>query len=87
MYGVVCSAQEAKILRQELGSDFVLVTTGIRPDGDSADDQKRILTPVQAIEAGSSYLVIGRPITQAENPKEKLVQISKQLSGAFPNLC
>jgi len=87
MDGVVCSAQEAAILRNEIGTDFVLVTPGIRPNGDSADDQKRILTPVEAIASGSSYLVMGRPITTAANPKVKLAEITAELSGAFPNLC
>lgn len=87
MDGVVCSAQEATILRNEIGADFVLVTPGIRPSGDSADDQKRILTPVEAIGSGSSYLVMGRPITTAANPKAKLAEISAELSGAFPDLC
>ncbi|MFW2372846.1 MAG: orotidine-5'-phosphate decarboxylase [Gammaproteobacteria bacterium] len=66
--GVVCSAQEASAMRQSLGSDFLLVTPGIRPTGASSDDQHRIMTPADAIHAGSSYLVIGRPITQAEDP-------------------
>jgi orotidine-5'-phosphate decarboxylase len=87
MDGVVCSAQEAAILREKIGADFVLVTPGIRPSGDSVDDQKRILTPVEAIASGSSYLVMGRPITKAVNPKTKLAGISAELSGAFPDLC
>ena len=66
--GVVCSAQEATAMRQSLGSDFLLVTPGIRPEGSSQDDQQRIMTPRQAIQAGSDYLVIGRPITQAADP-------------------
>lgn len=66
--GVVCSAREAKALRSALSEDFKLVTPGIRPDDASADDQKRIVTPRQAMENGSSYLVIGRPITRAEDP-------------------
>ena len=73
--GVVCSAQEAKILRELLGNDFSLVTPGIRPEGSNADDQKRIVTPKQAVLDGSTHLVIGRPITQAENPTEMLKSI------------
>ena len=73
--GVVCSAHEAKILRAEIGADFELVTPGIRPVGSSADDQKRIVTPVQAMQDGVTHLVIGRPITQAENPKQVLNDI------------
>ncbi|MCL5041105.1 MAG: orotidine-5'-phosphate decarboxylase [Gammaproteobacteria bacterium] len=73
--GVVCSAREAKALRGALNDDFLLVTPGIRPEDASADDQKRIVTPVQALENGSSYLVIGRPITRAENPASALSSI------------
>ncbi|MCH7385935.1 orotidine-5'-phosphate decarboxylase [Acinetobacter modestus] len=73
--GVVCSAQEAKILREMLNADFALVTPGIRPEGSNADDQKRIVTPKQAMLDGSTHLVIGRPITKAEHPTEMLKSI------------
>ena len=73
--GVVCSAQEAKILRELLDVNFALVTPGIRPEGSNADDQKRILTPKQAMLDGSTHLVIGRPITKAENPTAMLKSI------------
>ena len=73
--GVVCSAQEAKMLRETLGQDFALVTPGIRPVGSNADDQKRIVTPKQAMIDGSTHLVIGRPITQSENPNQTLRDI------------
>ncbi|SPL71391.1 Orotidine 5'-phosphate decarboxylase [Acinetobacter stercoris] len=73
--GVVCSAQEAKMLREELGQNFALVTPGIRPAGANADDQKRIVTPKQALLDGSTHLVIGRPITQAVNPTQALKDI------------
>ena len=73
--GVVCSAQEAKILREMLNADFALVTPGIRPEGSNADDQKRIVTPKQAMLNGSTHLVIGRPITQAANPNQTLKDI------------
>lgn len=75
MNGVVCSAWEAQTLKQALGADFKLVTPGIRLADDKADDQQRICTPKQAMENGSDYLVIGRPITGADNPTEKLKQI------------
>lgn len=78
--GVVCSAQEAKILRQLIGQDFALVTPGIRPAGSSADDQKRIVTPKQAMLDGSTHLVIGRPITKSENPRQTLQEILATLS-------
>lgn len=78
--GVVCSAQETSILTSALGKDFCLVTPGIRPAGSELSDQKRVMTPADAIAAGSHYLVIGRPITQAENPLETLHSINHQLS-------
>ena len=68
MDGVVCSAQEASLLSSALGSEFCLVTPGIRPADAAADDQRRIVTPTDAMAAGSHYLVIGRPITQAADP-------------------
>lgn len=73
--GVVCSAQEAKMLRASLGQDFALVTPGIRPAGSDANDQKRIVTPHQAMADGSTHLVIGRPITQSANPSQTLKDI------------
>lgn len=77
--GVVCSAQEAKMLRETLGQNFSLVTPGIRPVGSNADDQKRIVTPKQAMLDGSTHLVIGRPITQASNPSQMLKDILNSL--------
>ncbi|WP_193074849.1 orotidine-5'-phosphate decarboxylase [Pseudomonas sp. FME51] len=79
--GVVCSAREAKALRSVLNEDFKLVTPGIRPDDASADDQKRIVTPHQAMENGSNYLVIGRPITRAEDPAAVLSAILESLDN------
>lgn len=70
--GVVSSAQEAKILREECGEDFLLVTPGIRPAWSEKNDQVRVLTPRMALEAGSSYLVVGRPITLNDNPREAI---------------
>jgi orotidine-5'-phosphate decarboxylase len=77
--GVVCSAQEAQQLKVQLGSDFKLVTPGIRPAGSDAGDQKRIMTPQQAIAAGSDYLVIGRPITQAADPLAVLNNVNETI--------
>jgi len=77
--GVVCSAQEAKALKQLCGPDFKLVTPGIRLAEDSADDQKRICTPSQALVDGSDYLVIGRSITQATDPAAKLNKILQSI--------
>lgn len=79
MDGVVCSAQESKMLSTELGKDFVLVTPGIRPTGSDQGDQKRIMTPADAMAAGSHYLVMGRPITQAADPIAVLTQANADL--------
>ena len=80
--GVVCSAQEAPMLRQIMGKNFLLVTPGIRPLNAAVGDQSRVVTPKQAVLNGSSYLVIGRPITRAENPNEVLRQILAETSEA-----
>ncbi|MBU3824641.1 MAG: orotidine-5'-phosphate decarboxylase [Candidatus Oceanisphaera merdipullorum] len=77
--GVVCSAQEASLLKAELGHNFKLITPGIRPAGSDAGDQRRIMTPEQALAAGSDYLVIGRPITQASDPAQALAAINNSL--------
>lgn len=74
--GVVCSAQEAVILRDQLGKEFLLVTPGIRLNSKSEDDQRRIMTPKEALAAGSSYLVMGRPITRSAAPVLLLQQIN-----------
>ncbi|HHF0150169.1 TPA: orotidine-5'-phosphate decarboxylase [Haemophilus influenzae] len=74
--GVVCSPQEVEILRNACGKEFKLVTPGIRPIGTDFGDQRRVMTPTAAIRAGSDYLVIGRPITQADNPAEVLRSIN-----------
>ncbi|AZQ84476.1 orotidine-5'-phosphate decarboxylase [Colwellia sp. Arc7-635] len=78
--GVVCSAMEAESLKQLLGKEFKLITPGIRPLGSNADDQKRIMTPQQALDVGVDYLVIGRPITKAENPHSVLQEINLSIS-------
>ena len=80
--GVVCSAHEAARFRQVIGSDFALVTPGIRPAGSDAGDQRRIMTPEQAKQAGVDYMVIGRPITQSANPAATLQSILKNLEDA-----
>jgi orotidine-5'-phosphate decarboxylase len=79
--GVVCSAQEATMLRQQCGEQFCLVTPGIRPAAAGADDQVRVMTPRAALENGSSYLVIGRPITKAADPLAALQAISAEIGG------
>ena len=78
--GVVCSAKEVSILREHLGNDFLLVTPGIRPKGNATSDQKRVMTPSEAMNAGSSYLVIGRPITQSDSPIQTLETILTEIA-------
>lgn len=78
--GVVCSSHEAEMLKRELGASFQLITPGIRPAGSDSGDQRRIMTPVEAVDAGADYLVIGRPITQADSPTEVLTDINASLS-------
>lgn len=77
--GVVCSAQEASALKAALGADFQLITPGIRLADSAADDQRRIVTPQDAMRLGSDYLVIGRPITQAADPMQALLAINQSL--------
>lgn len=77
--GVVCSAQEAPMLRRDFGKDFLLVTPGIRLADSKKDDQCRVVTPEKAIEDGASYLVIGRPITQADDPCRVLRTINQDI--------
>ena len=80
--GVVCSAQEATLLKQQFGNDFCLVTPGIRPAFATQDDQKRVMTPAQAVKAGVDYMVIGRPITKAAQPLDALNAIVGEISNA-----
>jgi orotidine-5'-phosphate decarboxylase len=79
--GVVCSAQEAQALRTACGAAFHLVTPGIRPADGAQDDQKRVMTPRAAVNAGADYLVIGRPITQAANPVAMLQRIQREIDA------
>ena len=80
--GVVASPKEIKAIRQACGEDFVIVTPGIRPTWAAANDQSRIMTPKQAVEAGANYLVIGRPITKQENPAEAADKIVEEIMTA-----
>jgi orotidine-5'-phosphate decarboxylase len=79
--GVVCSSREAGLLREQHGAGFQLVTPGIRPAGSETGDQRRVMTPVEAVRNGSDYLVIGRPVTQADDPVSVLRTINSELSA------
>jgi len=81
--GLVCSAQEAAELSRQLGPGMQLVTPGIRPANANADDQRRVMTPVQALQAGSRHLVIGRPVSQAPDPVLALRQIYKEIEDSL----
>jgi orotidine-5'-phosphate decarboxylase len=79
MDGVVCSPREIDLIKQEFGQDFLVVSPGIRPLWAAAQDQKRILTPAEAIQKGVDYMVIGRPITKAASPREAFHKIVNEL--------
>ncbi len=80
--GVVCSAQEAAAIKQSCGAEFMCLTPGIRPQSASADDQRRTMTPAQAVQAGASFLVVGRPITKASDPKKAAEGILQEMNLA-----
>jgi orotidine-5'-phosphate decarboxylase len=79
--GVVCSPHEIAMLRRDLGPDFLLVTPGVRPSWAAAGDQKRMMEPRQAMEAGADYLVVGRPITGAADPADAARRIQAEIAG------
>jgi orotidine-5'-phosphate decarboxylase len=80
--GLVCSPQESAALRRQLGPDIKLVTPGIRPAGADAQDQQRVATPAAALRAGADYLVVGRPITRAANPRAAALAILDEMATA-----
>lgn len=82
--GVVCSPQEIEVLRKEYGRELVIVTPGIRPVWAAAQDQKRIMTPAEAMAKGADYLVIGRPITGAPSPNEAFLRIAEEIGQSRP---
>ena len=84
--GVVCSPQEIAVLRRDLGADFLLVTPGIRPAWAATGDQKRIMTPAEAVAAGASYLVIGRPITGDTDPAAAARRIQAEIAAGTVQL-
>jgi orotidine-5'-phosphate decarboxylase len=81
--GLVASAHEARQLRRELGEDFEIITPGVRPAGSAAGDQARVLTPGEAIHAGATRLVVGRPVIEAENQARAARQILDEIEQAF----
>jgi len=83
MGGIVCSAEESAAVRKIVGSDMAIVTPGIRPAGSEAGDQKRVMTPADALRSGSSHLVVGRPIVKAADPRGAAQAILAEMSGAL----
>ncbi len=81
--GIVASGREAAMIRKEVGDDFLIVTPGIRPTGIDSNDHKRATTPTDAIRSGADYLVIGRPITRAKEPKDAVKAILDEMQNAF----
>ena len=80
--GVVASPQEAKLIREACGEDFMIVTPGVRPAGSSLDDQSRVATPAKALQDGASHLVIGRPIRAAKDPALAAKNILEEMENA-----
>ena len=85
MGGIVCSAREAPMVRRHVGTDMLIVTPGIRPAGSSHDDQKRVTTPGEAVTAGATHLVVGRPITAAGDPAAAARAIAEEIALAAPH--
>ena len=83
--GVVCSPQEIIPLRTKFGDSLTIVTPGVRPPGSAADDQRRVMTPAEAVRAGASLLVIGRPITAAKSPHEAALRIADEIASSLPD--
>ncbi|MDR6816036.1 orotidine-5'-phosphate decarboxylase [Neorhizobium sp. 2083] len=83
MGGIVCSAEESAAVRKIVGPDMAIVTPGIRPAGSEAGDQKRVMTPADALNAGSSHLVVGRPIVKAPDPKASAQAILAEMQGVL----
>ena len=82
MDGIVASALEASWIRGQVGADFLIVTPGIRPAGTDRGDQNRVATPADAVRAGADYLVVGRPITKADDPAQALAAVLREIDGA-----
>ena len=84
--GVVCSPLEITPLRSKFGDSLTIVTPGVRPSGSAADDQRRVMTPGEAVRAGATYLVIGRPITAASSPRRAALRIAGEIASSLPDL-
>lgn len=80
--GVVASGQEARAIRAACGTDFLIVVPGVRPGSANANDQSRVATPTEAISAGANYLVVGRPVIEAEHPREAALTIAREIASA-----
>ncbi len=83
--GVVCSPLEIEPLRSKFGNSLTIVTPGVRPSGSAANDQQRVMTPAEAVRAGASHLVIGRPITAAISPREAALRIAGEIESSLPD--
>ena len=83
LHGVVCSAWEAAKVKERCGENFVTVCPGVRPAWSASDDQKRIMTPAEAVKNGADYLVIGRPITKADDPKKAAMRILEEIEAVL----
>ena len=81
--GVVCSGLEARAVREEFGGDFLIVTPGVRPKGEAKGDQKRVVTPYEAIKSGADYIVVGRPIREAPDPVKAASKITEEIAKAL----
>ena len=80
--GIVCSPNEIAVVRKAVGGDMKIVTPGVRPKGSAPGDQKRVMTPAEAILAGADFIVVGRPITGAKDPAEAAEKIADEVKGA-----
>jgi len=83
MDGAVCSAHEARAIRRACGPKFIILIPGVRPSRGAANDQSRIATPAEAVRAGANYLVVGRPITAAPNPRSAVSAIVDEMKSAL----
>ncbi len=83
IHGVVASPQEIKMLRREVRGDFIILTPGVRPEWADRDDQKRIMTPAEAVQAGADYIVVGRPVLKSRDRKEAVIKIIDEITSCL----